>query len=614
MTLKNFRAVDKETYNFGKVTRFRGTNGVGKTTLNDAFSFLSHGKSSDGSADLNQFKPIRDGELVRDVETSVSIEFSEVTLTRILKENWVKKRGTTEKAYEGNTVIYEIDEVPVKKSEFDAKISEMFGSAETFRVLSDPEYVAGLNWKDRRNLVAKHTGIEAVEGMEKAVVNAKAKLKKIKAQGKELPARIDELNSQLTDVKPVDEQEILDVEASLQGLDDNRRKLIRDAEEGNTSDVSKKYNDQIQELEEKKRETQNRARSSADSEARQVNEKLSEVRGRLLKESRSIADANEIITSSQAKIIKLKDDIVKLQHKYIEVRDKQDTADFTCPSCNRPFDTGDVATKLEELNNARAENLKDIEADAAVIKSKIEALESEVETNQAIVDDNKTEAISLEEKELMKSLETINKLGIADTSEIDERIAEVKKSIEELASDEPIVADTSEIDKEHDKLSEELKELYDRRAQAGQEAKTKERIDELRRDKKKNGKEQVKAENEIDNLEADILKEIEKQESLLNADFKLVDWKLFNVQVNGGIEQVCTPMVNGIEYQSLNRAMQFAVGVDIINTLSKWMDKEAPIWVDNAEAYVSIPDTDAQVILLHVDEECDKLIQQVLVD
>lgn len=102
-------------------------------------------------------------------------------------------------------------------------------------------------------------------------------------------------------------------------------------------------------------------------------------------------------------------------------------------------------------------------------------------------------------------------------------------------------------------------------------------------------------------------------EERINSKFKLARFKLFETQVNGGLTEVCETTYKGVPYSGgLNNAARIAVGIDIIQTLSQHYGFSAPIFVDNAEAIVSLPDVDSQIIALYVSEGDKTLRTEVI--
>ena len=84
-------------------------------------------------------------------------------------------------------------------------------------------------------------------------------------------------------------------------------------------------------------------------------------------------------------------------------------------------------------------------------------------------------------------------------------------------------------------------------------------------------------------LEEFIRFKLNKVSESINSHFKTVNFKLFEMQLNGGMKDCCECTVNGVPYSTLN----------------------VPIFVDNAESLneFNVPDMDAQLILLSVSED-----------
>ena len=88
----------------------------------------------------------------------------------------------------------------------------------------------------------------------------------------------------------------------------------------------------------------------------------------------------------------------------------------------------------------------------------------------------------------------------------------------------------------------------------------------------------------------------------INGQFELVNFKLFNTLLNGGIEETCELTQNGVPYSSLNNGMRICGGLDIIKTLSKIYGKSVFVFVDNAESVndYKMPNMNCQTVSLVV--------------
>jgi hypothetical protein len=84
---------------------------------------------------------------------------------------------------------------------------------------------------------------------------------------------------------------------------------------------------------------------------------------------------------------------------------------------------------------------------------------------------------------------------------------------------------------------------------------------------------------------------------------------MFNILVNGGVEECCEAMVNGVPFgTNLNSGAKMNAGVDIINALCSYYQVKAPIFIDNRESVTKLISTDSQIISLVVSEE-DKTLR-----
>ena len=126
------------------------------------------------------------------------------------------------------------------------------------------------------------------------------------------------------------------------------------------------------------------------------------------------------------------------------------------------------------------------------------------------------------------------------------------------------------------------------------------RIADLTDDEKRLAKEYAELEKTSFLIDEFIKFKISLLSDKINGLFKFAKFKLFDVQINGGVAECCETTYAGVDYSDLNNASRINVGLDIINTLCKVHDKTAPIIVDNAESVVQLADTESQKICLYV--------------
>ena len=110
LLMENFKGCSSARYTFGDKTLIFGANASGKTTMFDAVTWLLFNKDSLGSEKFN-IRPLDScGKPVDNIEIKVEVVFSvdgkDKTLLKTQKQNWVKKRGTSEATLQGNVNSY----------------------------------------------------------------------------------------------------------------------------------------------------------------------------------------------------------------------------------------------------------------------------------------------------------------------------------------------------------------------------------------------------------------------------------------------------------------------------------------------------------------------------
>jgi exonuclease SbcC len=109
-------------------------------------------------------------------------------------------------------------------------------------------------------------------------------------------------------------------------------------------------------------------------------------------------------------------------------------------------------------------------------------------------------------------------------------------------------------------------------------------------------------------IELFVRKKSEFIETSVSKHFRIVEWKLFEEQVNGGLRDICEPMHQGVPYNTdLNTGARINVGLDVIATLSRHYGIQCPIFIDNAESITDFIDFENQAIHLVAVKDLQKL-------
>lgn len=104
---------------------------------------------------------------------------------------------------------------------------------------------------------------------------------------------------------------------------------------------------------------------------------------------------------------------------------------------------------------------------------------------------------------------------------------------------------------------------------------------------------------------------MDKVSEEINEKFDGINFKLFAMQINGGMKETCECMVDGVPYGSLNNGHRIIAGLQIIKALQKLYDVQMSVFVDNAESIndFNLPKMDCQLVLLKVSEDKELRIE-----
>lgn len=661
---ENFKGIKSIDIKFGeKKTKISGQNASGKTTIFDIVSWLFFNKNSAGEEKFNVRPLDKDGKRIDNVEIKVvgviEVDGKEVELSKVQNQNWVKKRGTDTVTLQGNVNSFEIDGYPKSEAEFKAYISGLAQSEEMFKMLTNPQYFSSLKWKDQRDIIMKL--VAEVSDVELAKTDAKyapligelekapstddirAKFSKALSEWKkkqaEIPVRIDEAEKSKVDVD-VAEQELLkaDLERKIEAVEDRMENAgdeidkLRGKEMQLQFDMSGIEQTMNNELSAKRRELDN-SKVDATREFNDLHNQIQTAENQIKTNEKIISDTDaerkNLGVEYNAEFSKAFDEMPYL---FDESKWTFDESTTVCSLCGQKLPADKIeslkadfeqkkadakarATKqLEDarktFDDAKSGKLKDLIAKGNTCKADIERLTKENADLQESIGTLKEQ----ESKALAKQNEYAKQLSEipseADYTQNEEyaklkaRHNEVLAEIEKLESDgaDQIVND---LKAEKADLQSQLDEVNKVIAQAANNVAIDDRIETLRDEQKEIGQKVADQEQMLYLLEEFIRFKLNKVSNSINGHFNTVSFKLFEMQLNGGMKDCCECTVNGVPYSTLNSGHRIVAGLDIIRSLSELYGVSVPIFVDNAESLneFNVPDMDAQLILLSVSED-----------
>ena len=165
LKLENFQGIrDMSIFFDGHNASIYGDNGTGKTTVYNAITWLLFDRSSTGTKNYSPKTKNANGD-EHYLDHSSEATFSQpdgtkITLKKTLKEVYKRKRGSASEEFDGHTVDYFINGVPVKEKDFTAAVNGWFGGdPERAKILTSPHYFSeSFPWEKRRATLVEICG------------------------------------------------------------------------------------------------------------------------------------------------------------------------------------------------------------------------------------------------------------------------------------------------------------------------------------------------------------------------------------------------------------------------------------------------------------------------
>src|SRR5690606_25909245 len=157
--ITNFKGIRSFETTFGDVTNIYAYNGLGKSTIADAFFWCLWGKDAQDRKD-HEIKNSVNTELNRqdhEVELTFDLDGRHIPVKRVYAEKWTKRRGSNDQELTGHETTLFFDDVPVNLGEFNKRVSALLDES-IFKVITNPLYFNSLHWKDRRKALIDMAG------------------------------------------------------------------------------------------------------------------------------------------------------------------------------------------------------------------------------------------------------------------------------------------------------------------------------------------------------------------------------------------------------------------------------------------------------------------------
>lgn len=644
ITIQNFKGFRGFQAQFNpSVASIHGDNGLGKTSIADAILWCLFGKDTQNRQQFDIKYHDANGKTEKNIVVSVSLDvlFDNIqhNITRQLKEQWSKERGTTNEYLKGNITEYYVDGQPYTQADFKAFMGNLVDER-TFRAVTSPTLFTSLPWKEQRQFLSQMVGkisneeianvdfpkykdvlpLVENETIESLIKSISYKIKECKSKISEIPVSIAALKKAMPEEPETPELTEQDITVELADLRKQLNLSVTSPCNAKREELNKKINFAQKRL----NEMRTSATNLQHAEEEEYNKTMKEYQHKKDLHNNSILTLEQNIESKKILIGRAKKGIEECDNEISELRNQWQekvNCQFVelsedekyCPNCGQilPDD------KIAELRNKAYERFTR------------KRNENKVKITSQVAEVNKrkkecSELISEYEQEISQNQDKIEKVKLELNSLQNSAIKNPRTYDEILSSNENYIV----VNKELQNLLQELENISDTPVDEVKVNSLKERISYLEQELRK-VQQIATIEKEIQRITVLIAEEqskridycqrladLEQQEDLLrqfsntadklleekvNQHFKLVRWKMFRENINGTREPYCECYIDGTAFHDgLNSAGRINAGLDIINTLCRIYKLTAPVIIDNCESNNNILETESQQIRLYV--------------
>jgi DNA repair protein SbcC/Rad50 len=630
MILLNFKGVRTLNIKFNDVTNISGDNGTGKTSVFDAFTWCMFGKNSEDAKDFNVKtldafnKPIH--KLEHEVTVTLEADGREYKFRRMMKEKWVTKKGEPVAEFTGHETFYFVDDVPLSQKEYQARVDFVINE-NIAKMITSPTYFNSLKWQERRGVLEAMAGTisnEEIAGNNAAFRDLLSKLngepladfkKRIGAKKTilknsiaTLPTRIDE--AQRSKPEPEDwdgiQKRIAAKKTALEGVEAAMADKTK-AYELEYEAIRKKQQ-QKHELETKLDAAKHQTGATKRKKIAELQSELDRLQGEIKTHQQKIESTNRIIAGNKERIASLTKRNDEIRAQWNTENAKTLTIDvhaLDCPTCKQALPEAERESIREKMtsnfNASKKAKLDDLNKQGTANKATIEELTKDNSTLESLNGLLHSDNIETLQQKIEATKEDITSVQAWPEGESAE-VTELQKQISEFVIPTTPAIDNAELKSKKEVLNAEISDLKEILSGKAQIEKADARIKELSDEEARQAQELA----DLERMEFTIAEfskaKIETIEARTNGKFKLVKFKMFSQNINGGEEECCECMVNGVPYSDVNTAGKINAGLDIINALTEHYNVSAPVFIDNRESVIEILDCASQIINLRAVE------------
>lgn len=658
--LRYFKGVENKEIVLGdNINVVKGRNGIGKSTIADAISWVLFGTNQAGATKFGIKTKDKDGREIEDVAHSVEISLSVqdeqegmmcYVLTRTLTETRKDDGSVT------NNYTYKVDGEVETAGDF-KKVVDAILPEEVFRLCSSPYSFTQMDWSEQRKRLNEMFGVPSVEDVtggdkkydaikellekddvDKILKHLNYKRKEVQKNLDEVPVRLEALKNVLPKAEDWAAVEKLILEKRKEITE--TRKNLNTIDNGGADFIRKYQNISTLNLDHKRKRIMEESAQLRLGEIIKANAEAKTACKKAVAEAeQNIEDLKQKLKSFDVALVKCDARMNELDAEKADGKEKWklikartwewNEDDAFCPTCKQALPEDQVQKIMEEskkafLNN-QASDLKKLGDDAARIKEEVKKCEENTEyfktqqkATQTQLDKAEAELIEARkalEKQTKKEEEKVSvETLLAEKPEYKQVCDRIKKieAEQEKPADEGMSEEDkklkADVEKRLKDLESEREVLASRLAVKAQWEKVNAQIVGLQEERTQ-WKEQIDSLDEKIKAASDFQKRsCEVLEENVNRRFKLVRWKMFRRQLDGTDKPWCECSVDGVPYSDLNTAAKINAGLDITSTLKQYYGVDVPCVIDNAETVQEPLYEGGQQIRLTVTDDEDIVI------
>ena len=635
--IKNFRNINELKIDFNdKTTYIMSINGKGKTNALSSIMWCLFGKDI---YDTKQFviSPIINGQEDNSLTTVVKM---------IVNDNYViertyKDRKTTLKT--GWLIDGEESLVAITQTKYNQELLENLVDEETFKSLSNVNYIPNLHWKDLKALI-----FELIGDIKDEEVLLRSDFDLIEEYVTKFG--IDQTQELVKDTEKKLNEDIKRLETEYQTLMNTKEKYVAEDNESEQLKTRKqeienilfqnqKENEKLNEQREHYRKAEEKIRHKEqeikifDNEIEltkknikeyeelynQAGTSVEDLRAKDVKQliqeidilSREKEQLNHYIEDRKMSLNDIKEHGNSLKNKEIKIENSK------CSYCGQELPEEKKKETLEKFKKQQLEELQNIKDNYDEQKRILADYENDLKICEEKLHNKNVELENIDKKEYQVEEETDRQKRLRVAKEEKElQLKDLKakkeafeKELDLLKMQFEYMEYPSEPENDLFPLKLELDDINEKLATTITLSKIEEDINNTynelqnKKDNKNTNKDKMQEIIKFNNIKADLLKEkVRKYFDIVN--FKTKEYTQTGEEVE--TFKICNE--KGVEWKETNSANKILLGIDLIQGIQKAKDLEIPILIDNTEQITSEIETKGcQLIMAKATKEYDKL-------